>query len=155
MTIKCINNNRTCMLSDLTNSLITEKKISFFLYYYVNSFDYFLLVLCDQEAQWRETVVEGPLVKMEAQQGRPTLTEVDPKMLHDITTKLSRLMAKSKQLIGNHTTNLAECRMHIRAKFDGGKVIKRSQSGSWKHRCMGAGLRYNRVQSGDHRHVKT
>ena len=33
--------------------------------------------------------------------------------------------------------------MHIRAKFDGGKVINRSQSGSWEHRCMGAGLRHN------------
>ena len=52
-------------------------------------------------------------------------------------------MAKSKQLIGNHTTNLAECWMHIRAKFDGGKVVNRSQSGSWEHRCMGAGLRQN------------
>ena len=33
--------------------------------------------------------------------------------------------------------------MHIRSKFDGGKVINRSQSGSWEHRCMGAGLRQN------------
>lgn len=43
----------------------------------------------------------------------------------------------------NETTNLAECWMHIRCKFDGGKVINRSQSGSWEHRCMGAGLRQN------------
>ena len=54
-------------------------------------------------------MVEGPLVEKEARQGGPTLTEVGLKMLHDITTKLSRLVAKSKQLIGNHTTNLAEC----------------------------------------------
>ena len=33
--------------------------------------------------------------------------------------------------------------MHIRAKFDGGKVINHSQSGSWEHRCMGAGLQQN------------
>ncbi len=33
--------------------------------------------------------------------------------------------------------------MHIRSKFDGGKVINRSQSGSWQRRCMGAGLRQN------------
>ncbi len=33
--------------------------------------------------------------------------------------------------------------MHIRMKFDGGKVINRSQSGSWEHRCVGAGLRQN------------
>ena len=44
---------------------------------------------------------------------------------------------------GNFTTNLAESWMHIRAKFDGGKVINRSQSGSWEVRCSGAGLRAN------------
>ena len=69
--------------------------------------------------------------------------EVDPKMLHDISVVLSRLVAKSKQLIGNHTTNLAERWLHIRAKFDGGKVINWSQSGTWEHRCMGAGLCHN------------
>ena len=31
--------------------------------------------------------------------------------------------------------------MHIRCKFDGGKQINRSQSGSWESRCAGAGLR--------------
>ncbi len=40
-------------------------------------------------------------------------------------------------------TNLAESWMNIRAKFDGGKFNNRSQSGSWDHRCMGAGLRQN------------
>ncbi len=43
----------------------------------------------------------------------------------------------------NVTTNLAESWMHVRSKFDGGKVINRSQSGSWEHRCMGAGLQHN------------
>ena len=33
--------------------------------------------------------------------------------------------------------------MNVRAKFDGGKVINRSQSDSWQHRCMGAGLLHN------------
>ena len=33
--------------------------------------------------------------------------------------------------------------MNIRCKFDGGKVINRSQSGSWDFRCMGAGLQQN------------
>ena len=69
--------------------------------------------------------------------------EVDPIMLHDISVVLSRLVAKSKQLIGNHTTNLAECWMHIRAKFDGRKKINQSKIGSWEHRCMGAGIRHN------------
>ncbi len=31
--------------------------------------------------------------------------------------------------------------MHIRTKFDGGKVINRCQSGAREHRCMGPGLR--------------
>ena len=70
-------------------------------------------------------------------------TPVSDKMMHDIQVVLSRLVAKAPQLIGNFTTNLAEAWMHIRTKFDGGKVINRSQSGSWEHRCMGAGLRQN------------
>ena len=45
--------------------------------------------------------------------------------------------------VGNCTTNLAECWMHIRTKFDGGKQINRSQRGSWEGRCAGAGLRLN------------
>ena len=64
-------------------------------------------------------------------------------MIHDIQALLSKLVAKAAQLLGNVTTNLAECWMHIRSKFDGGKVINRSQSGSWEHRCMGAGLQQN------------
>lgn len=56
---------------------------------------------------------------------------------------VSRLVEKAPQLIGNLTTNLAEAWMHIRCKFDGGKVINRSQSGSWQYRCMGAGLQQN------------
>ena len=30
--------------------------------------------------------------------------------------------------------------MHMRAKFDSGKVINRRQSGSWEARCSSAGL---------------
>ena len=52
-------------------------------------------------------------------------------------------MGKAAQLIGNCTTNLAECWMHIRTKFYGGNVVNRSQSGSWELRCMGAGLQQN------------
>ena len=64
-------------------------------------------------------------------------------MMHDIQTALSRLVSKASQLIENVTTNVAESWMHIRSKYDGGKVINRSQSGSWEHRCMGAGLQQN------------
>ena len=46
-------------------------------------------------------------------------------------------------ILGNFTTNLAESYMNVRAKFDGGKQINRSQSGSWQGRCAGVGLRMN------------
>ncbi len=64
-------------------------------------------------------------------------------MYHDIQVILSRLVTKAEQLVDNVTTNLAESWMHLRSKFDGGKVVNRSQSGSWEHRCMGAGLQHN------------
>lgn len=88
-------------------------------------------------------------------------------MMCDIQQLVGRLIAKAEQLlgmqtqfiicikilkcitsvyychntIGNFTTNLAESWMHIRSKFDEGKQINRSQSGSWEGRCAGAGLR--------------
>ncbi len=96
----------------------------------------FLPVLEDQERQWRETVDDTPATEAEARRGGLTRTEIDSKMLHDISSVVGRLVAKANQLIGNHTTNLAECWMHIRTKFDGGKVINRSQSGSWEHRLV-------------------
>ena len=81
---------------------------------------------------------------MEARRGGPTTsTPIDPKMMADISIIVGRLVAKAEQLIGNFTTNIAEAWMHIRCKFDGGKVINRSQSGSFLHRSMGAGLRQN------------
>ena len=95
--------------------------------------------MSDQERLWDETIA----VEMEVQQGGLTPTNINPQLHHDIQVQLTRLIGKANQLIGNDTTNLAECWMHIRTKFDGGKVINRSQSGSWEHRCMGAGLRQN------------
>ncbi len=79
----------------------------------------------------------------EVPEGELTATEINPNMYHDIQVILSRLVVKAVQLIDNVTTNLAESWMHVRTKFDGGKVINRSQSGSWEHRCMGAGLQHN------------
>ena len=70
-------------------------------------------------------------------------TTIQPRIYHDIQVILSRLVAKADKLVENVTTNLAESWMHVRAKFDGGKVVNRSQSGSWKHRYMGAGLEHN------------
>ena len=75
--------------------------------------------------------------------GGETPLNISPQLLHDVQVLVGRLAAKSQQLVSNHTTNLAEAWMHIRCKFDGGKVINKSQSGSWQHRCMGAGLEQN------------
>ena len=79
----------------------------------------------------------------DATQGNPEPVELNDKMMHDIQMLVARLVEKASQLLGNFTTNLAESWMHIRSKFDGGKMINRSQSGSWQYRCMGAGLQQN------------
>ena len=92
---------------------------------------------------WQETVDDSRETEETSRKGGESPLQVSPKLLHDVQLLVSRLAAKSRQLIGNHTTNLAEAWMHIRCKFDGGKVINRSQSGSWQHRCMGAGLEQN------------
>ncbi len=88
-------------------------------------------------------MADDSVTQHEARQGGSTPMKPNPKMMHDIQTALSRLVSKASQLIENVTTNVAECWMHIRSKYDGGKVINRSQSGSWEHRCMGAGLQQN------------
>ena len=87
---------------------------------------------------------------------------LDNQMIYNIQKIASRLAAKSSQLLGilshglvcenlyliptftgNFTTNLAEGYMHIRSKFDGRNQVNRSQNGSWKGRCGGAGLQAN------------
>ena len=88
-------------------------------------------------------MTDDPATEKEARRGGHTPTDITPKMLRDVQVALSRLVAKVNQVIDNQTTNLAECWMHIHSKHDGGKVINRSQSGSWEHRYMGAGLQQN------------
>lgn len=99
--------------------------------------------MLDHETIWRETLANDSVTENESRSGRQLPAEVDQQMLHDIQVILSRLVAKARQLIRNFTTNLAEGWMNIRCKFDGGKVVNRSQSGSWEHRCAGAGLQQN------------
>ena len=53
---------------------------------------------------------------------------VNPKLLHDILTLLSRLVTKAYQLIENVTTNIADSWMHVRSKYNGCKVIYRSKN---------------------------
>lgn len=93
---------------------------------------------------WEETLADDPTTEIDARQGELTPINMNSELDLDIQVLLSRLIGKADQLLGNVTTNLAESWMHIRTKFDGGKVINRSQSGSWEHRCMGAGLRQNK-----------
>ena len=86
---------------------------------------------------------DTPVTEEDARKGGATPTQVDRRLLLDILVIVSRLVAKAAQLIDNFTTNLAENWMSIRCKFEGGKVVNLSQSGSWEFRCMGAGLREN------------
>ena len=92
---------------------------------------------------WEQALDDSPSTVADALNGEKSPIQVNQKLMHDIQVIVSRLVAKAPQLIDNLTTNGAEAWMHVRSKFDGGKVINRSQSGSWNHRCMGAGLQQN------------
>ena len=94
----------------------------------------------NQERLWQETLVDDSATEREARCGGQVPTQINPQMMHDIQVLVSRLVAKSRQLIRNFTTNLVEGWMNIRCKFDGGKLVNWSQSGSWEHQCAGAGL---------------
>jgi hypothetical protein len=47
---------------------------------------------------------------------------VEQHIIKDVLLLLCKIAEKSDRLINNSTPNLAECWMHIRTKFDGGKV---------------------------------
>ena len=88
---------------------------------------------------WSDTLADDTATLSDTRQGGQTPLDVNPKLMHDIQALLSRLISKANQLLGNYTTNLAECWMHIRSKFDGGKsdqqitkwVMGASLHGSW------------------------
>ena len=103
----------------------------------------FAEAVLDQERMWEDTLADDSATEHEVRHGGPVPTEISTQILHDIQVLLSRLVMKAGQLISNFTTNLAEGWMPVRCKFDGGKVVNRSQSGSWEHRCFGAGLQQN------------
>ena len=84
---------------------------------------------------------DTPVTEEDACKGGATPTQVDTRLLLEISVIVSRIVAKAAQPIDKFTTNLAENWMSIRCKFEGGKVVNRSQSGSWEFRCMGDGLR--------------
>ncbi|CAG2205860.1 unnamed protein product [Mytilus edulis] len=64
-------------------------------------------------------------------------------MRQDLSLLLNNVAKKSSSLIGNFTTNLAECWMHIRSKFDGGKMLNHCNRDAWHTRCYAGALRFN------------
>ncbi|KAK3089294.1 hypothetical protein FSP39_002467 [Pinctada imbricata] len=70
-------------------------------------------------------------------------SDVEQFIISDVSVLLARIAEKADRLIGNTTTNLAECWMHIRCKFDGGKIYNLCFRGSWHGRCYAGGLRMN------------
>lgn len=83
-------------------------------------------------------------VEEEAREGDNTtnLSEIPDDLYFRVQRAGDRLVSTASSLITNSTSNLAECFMGIRCKFDGGKVFNRIQRGSFQHRCYGAGLRF-------------
>lgn len=80
-------------------------------------------MVSDQERLWEETLEDDAAMELDMRQGGLTPIDINSRLYHDIQVALSRLIGKASQLIGNVTTNMAESWMHIRTKFDGGKVI--------------------------------
>ena len=88
----------------------------------------------EQVRLWEETLEEDSEV---------VEVPLNQALMHDIQLLVDRLVAKADRLVGNFTTNMAENWMLIRCKFDGGKFVNRSQSGSFEQRCYGVALQKN------------
>ena len=100
----------------------------------------------NQERLWEETIHDDVATEIDSRRGGgggETAQKLNPQLMHNIQVIVNRLVSKAGQLIHNLTTNLTEKWMHIRCKFDGGKVVNRIQSGSWESHCYGAGLEKN------------
>ena len=59
-----------------------------------------------------------------------TIAMLKQHIITDVLLLLCKIAEKSERLINNSNTNLAECWMHIRTKFDGGKVHNLCNRGS-------------------------
>jgi len=82
--------------------------------------------LLDQVAHVVAQDCEENSEEHESRQGDPSqnITEIPNDLLFKILRAGDRLVALAPQLITNRTSNLAECFMSMRAKFDGGKFYK-------------------------------
>ena len=95
-----------------------------------------------------DTIIENELELLSAEEeAREGDENANPITLpEDLYFRIQRagdgLVSNSSSLIENTTSNLAECFMGIRCKFDGGKTFNRIQRGSFQHRSHGAGLRF-------------
>lgn len=99
-------------------------------------------VLNDQASYWNDMSIQE---EEECRNIVPPLIifeDLPTPLISDVKQILNRVIQKAHMLIDNSTTNLAECWMSIRSKFDGGKQINRCMRGSWNARCSGASLRF-------------
>ena len=82
-------------------------------------------------------------VEEESRGGDSSLnTHIEQDLFFRVQRAGDRLVSLAPQLISNSTSNIAECFMNIRCKFDGGKFYNQIQRGSFQHRTYGAGLRF-------------
>ncbi len=54
-----------------------------------------------QRRLWKETFADSPTIEEDARRCGQTPSKLNPKMLHDIQTVVSRLAAKSSLLVSN------------------------------------------------------
>ena len=116
-------------------------------------------ILLDQQKAWKDTTADEQTDDSATAHpiGLDPEVPLDHQMICDIQKLASRLAAKSAQLLGVtqamslmviillfiQVTLLPEGCMHIHSKFDGGKQVNHSQSGSWEGRCAGTALQVN------------
>ena len=100
-------------------------------------------VFVANENYWKDSIKDLTEVEEKSirKGGVSNKTVIDQQMLKDIFFYLNRLSDKADRLIGNFTSNLAESWMHIRCKFDGGKVNNKCFRASFYARCYGGALR--------------
>ena len=97
----------------------------------------------DQVNMWSEGCSEEEMEKSLFSSASLSKDQLDQSVIADVSILLQRMADKADRLIGNFTSNLAECWMSIRCKFDGGKQINRTNRGSWHCRVYGGALRKN------------
>ncbi|CAC5405149.1 unnamed protein product [Mytilus coruscus] len=102
---------------------------------------------CNEDFCQSEMWTQGTsLQSQEQSRGDFMLSESDLQsgMRKVLALLLNNVARKASSLIGNFTTNLAECWMHKRTKFDGGKMLNHCSRGAWHTRCYAIALGFNK-----------